>query len=342
MFATLTPLAVLLAVTLFQTGIILFVMVTLASAGAFAFYSLMFPPTSAAERLEALTQANDPEAEIQAAREQRALEAVAARLGKLAQSEDVDAAEQLRRKLMYAGYASRRAPEVFGGVRVALLIGLPVLASPMAFYSEVKLAAAAMVIAALLGYYMPFLVITSMAQNRQAELLRSYPDALDLMVSSVESGLSLDQAFKRVAMEMRTVSPSLSKEFSMVNSQTAAGIDRITALKKLEERTGLEEVRSFVNMLAQAERFGSSVSASMRLYSQVAREKRIARAEEKAGQVGSKLTIIMIVFFLPVLFYALGGPPAIRIGFPEELPEPEEAEPTDLEAMAEEVGGAMP
>jgi tight adherence protein C len=174
-------------------------------------------------------------------------------------------------------------------------------------------AAFGMLLGAVSGYYLPLLMITSQAQNRQASLLRAYPDALDLMVSSVESGLSLDQAFRRVAQEMKTVSPILSKEFTLVNSQVSAGIERIEALKRLEERTGLEELRSFVNMLSQAERFGSSISESMRLYSSVAREKRMARAEEKAGQVGSKLTVIMIVFFLPVLMMVLLAPSGIRI-----------------------------
>jgi tight adherence protein C len=141
------------------------------------------------------------------------------------------------------------------------------------------------------------------------------------MVSSVESGLSLDQAFRRVAIEMKTVSPPLSKEFSLVNSQVSAGITRIQALRKLEERTGLEEVRSFVNTLTQAERFGSSVAASMRMYASVAREKRMARAEEKAGQVGSKLTIIMIFFFLPVLMFVLLVPSGLRIYYGEDMPE---------------------
>ena len=98
-----------------------------------------------------------------------------------------------------------------------------------------------------------------------------------------------------------------------MNAEVGAGIERIKALKHLEERTGLEEVRSLVNMLAQAERFGSSVADSLRMYSGVAREKRMARAEEAAGQIGSKLTFIMIIFFLPVLMAVLLTPSIIRI-----------------------------
>lgn len=305
---------VIAALTSAQILLILFIISTIVAASSFSIYSMMFPATTAADRLEALTIAAETggAADLIAERQARAVEALAARLGRLAQTDDQDAAEQMRRLLMYAGYKNRRALEVFNGVRVAGAVVLPVVASLGLFQQETTVILFGMLLAAALGYYLPIMFLTGQAQGRQAELLRSYPDALDLMVSSVDSGLSLDQAFRRVAQEMRTVSPSLSKEFALVNSQVSAGIDRITALKKLEERTGVEEVRSFCNTLSQAERFGSSIAASLTMYSQVAREKRIARAEEKAGQVGSKLTVVMIIFFLPVLMLVLLSPTAIR------------------------------
>lgn len=305
---------VIAALTSAQILLILFIISTIVAASSFSVYSMMFPATTAADRLEALTIAAETggAADLIAERQARAVEALAARLGRLAQTDDQDAAEQMRRLLMYAGYKNRRALEVFNGVRVAGAVVLPVVASLGLFQQETTVILFGMLLAAALGYYLPIMFLTGQAQGRQAELLRSYPDALDLMVSSVDSGLSLDQAFRRVAQEMRTVSPSLSKEFALVNSQVSAGIDRITALKKLEERTGVEEVRSFCNTLSQAERFGSSIAASLTMYSQVAREKRIARAEEKAGQVGSKLTVVMIIFFLPVLMLVLLSPTAIR------------------------------
>lgn len=309
-----TP-AVLIAMNAASPFIIVFVVLTVTSAGAFAIYNIMYPPTNAGERLEHLTQAAEAGTmdALTGEREAKAVEALAARLGRIAAAEEDDAAEQLRKTLKYAGYKNRRALEVFNGVRVAAMMLLPVVASSSALWLETKVTLFAMVLAAVVGYYMPVLLLNARAAGRQADLLRSYPDALDLMVSSVESGLSLDQAFRRVATEMRTVSPSLAKEFNLVNSHVSAGVDRVQALKHLEERTGLEEVRSFVNMLAQAERYGSSIADSMRMYSTVAREKRVARAEEKAGQVGSKLTLIMIIFFLPVLLLILLAPSGIRI-----------------------------
>jgi tight adherence protein C len=307
------------ALTWPQIGMIVFVVCTVVGTITFALYTIFFPETTAADRLETLTLAADNSADLLGDREARAMEALAARLGRAAAAgADEDQEEQLRKTLMYAGYRSRRAVEVFSGMRVAAMMLFPVLVSPSGFFLDIGVAVFGMGLAAVSGYFLPLLVITSQAQNRKVLLLRAYPDALDLMVSSVESGLSLDQAFRRVANEMKTVSPSLAKEFSLVNSQVSAGIDRIEALKRLEERTGLDEVRSFVNMLSQSERFGSSVSASLRMYSAVAREKRMARAEEKAGQIGSKMTVLMIVFFLPVLMIVLLAPSGIRIVYGEE------------------------
>jgi tight adherence protein C len=302
-----------------QPVIISFVVSTIVATVAFSIYSFAFPETTASDRLHNLTLASDSNSDILSGTDAAAVEALAARLGRMAQAGgDDDSTEKLRKTLLYAGHRNRRSLEVFNGVRIASMMLVPVAVSPLGFVVDVSVAAFGMLLGAATGYYMPLFIITSQAQTRQASILRAYPDALDLMVSSVESGLSLDQAFRRVADEMKAVSPVLSREFSLVNSQVSAGIDRITALKRLEERTGLDELRSFVNMLAQAERFGSSISDSMRLYSSVAREKRMARAEEKAGQVGSKLTVIMIVFFLPVLMFVLLTPSAIRIIYGEE------------------------
>lgn len=303
---------VLLALTSNQVFLITFIVTTITAAAAFSVYTILYPALTPDDRLEALTIAAESNGEFGTDARARALESLAARLGRLAENNDGDATEAQRRTLQHAGYKNRRALEIFNGVRVAGAVLMPVFLSVVLFTQELTVVAGGIVIGIAMGYYLPVLILHGQATERQAELLRSYPDALDLMVSSVESGLSLDQAFRRVALEMRTVSPSLSKEFNLVNSQCSAGIDRITALKRLEERTGVEEIRSFVNTLAQAERFGSSIAASLRMYSQVAREKRMARAEQKAGAVGSKLTVLMIIFFLPVLMAVLISPVVLR------------------------------
>lgn len=302
--------------------IIVFVVTTVTSAIAFSLYTILFPAQTAADRLETLTSASETVEQTDITYDTRKLtpwEAMAERLGELAQGKGEataatdDANEILRKTLRHAGYKHRRALDQFNGYRLMATLGLPVMLSPLYFLISVSATALAMFMAMAAGYVLPALIVENQAKARQGSLLRAFPDALDLLVSCVESGLNLDTAFRRVANEMRTVAPQLAKEFTLVNSEITAGVERVVALKHFEERSGLDEVRSLVNMLAQSERYGSSIADSLRIYSSVAREKRMSRAEELAGQVGSKLTIIMIVFFLPVLMAILLSPPMINI-----------------------------
>jgi tight adherence protein C len=112
---------------------------------------------------------------------------------------------------------------------------------------------------------------------------------------------------------METASPELSREFQLVTHEVSAGVPRVEALRHLERRTGLDEIRSLVNMLAQAERFGSSIARGLRVHSRMTRQKRMSRAEEEAAKVSPKLTVVMILFLLPVLGMVLMGPAAIKV-----------------------------
>lgn len=311
----------LFAAGFMQPLVIIFVVTVVIAATAFSLYTIMFPVQTAADRLEQLTAAaSTPEeaTDITGLGKGTPLELIAARLGELMnkQGDTLDAETlAMKEKLSHAGYKNRRALDIFNGVRVGATMLLPVAVSPLAFVFEIQAAAFSMVLAAGAGYYGPYIMVTNQVTKRQADLLRSFPDALDLLVSCVDSGLGLDQAFRRVAVEMQKVAPLLAKEFTLVTSEITAGVERMKALEHLYDRTGIEEVKSLVNMLAQSERFGSSIADSLRTYSSVAREKRMSRAEELAGQVGTKLTIVMIVFFLPVLMMILLAPSAIKIFF---------------------------
>ena len=139
------------------------------------------------------------------------------------------------------------------------------------------------------------------------------PDALDLLVSCVEAGLGLDAAFRRVALEIETAAPELSREFQLVTHEVSAGVPRVEAMRHLEHRTGLDEVRSLVNMLSQAERFGTSIAKGLRSHARVTRQKRMSRAEETAAQVSPKLTVVMIITLLPCIFIVLLGPAGVKI-----------------------------
>ena len=163
------------------------------------------------------------------------------------------------------------------------------------------------------GYYAPKLFVSNRRETRQKELMKSFPDALDLLVSSVEAGLGLDAAFRRVSKEMESAAPALARELQAVNYEVEAGIPRTTALRHLDERTGLQEVNSLVNVLLQAERFGTSVAEALRVHSDLVRRKRMLAAEEGAAKISPKLTLAMILFILPLLFTVLVGPAAINV-----------------------------
>jgi len=219
----------------------------------------------------------------------------------------------MRRKLLQAGFKRRQALEILSFTRLALAIGIPIIMLPVTSGMELPYMLGGSGLLVLLGYMGPYLYVQNLVNKRKDELLKTFPDSLDLLVSSVEAGLGLDAAFRRVAAEMEQAAPVLAKEFQLVNNEISAGVPRVNALRHLEQRTGLDEIRSLVNMLAQAERFGTSVASSLRVHASVTRQKRMAKAEEEAAKVSPKLTVIMILFLLPVLAMMLLGPAMIRV-----------------------------
>jgi tight adherence protein C len=214
---------------------------------------------------------------------------------------------------MQAGFKHRRALEIFNSVRVTMAMCLPLLFAPLAVKLTTLQMAGVVVFAVAIGYYFPAFYVTNLVNKRKSELLKSFPDALDLLVSCVEAGLGLDAAFRRVSMEMEMAAPDLAREFQLVTHEVSAGVPRVEALRHLEARTGLDEIRSLVNMLAQAERFGTSIAKGLRIHAKVTRQKRMSRAEEVAAQVSPKLTVVMIVALLPAIFIILLGPAGVKI-----------------------------
>jgi tight adherence protein C len=139
------------------------------------------------------------------------------------------------------------------------------------------------------------------------------PDGLDLLVICVEVGLGLDQAILRVAQELRIVHPELSEELQMVNLEMRVGKPRIEALRELARRTGLDDLKSLVNMLIQTERFGTSVAQSLRIHSEELRTRRRQRAEEMSAKTSVKMVGPLIFFIFPALMVVLLGPAAITL-----------------------------
>ena len=167
-------------------------------------------------------------------------------------------------------------------------------------------------VAAVFGYYLPGIIVANVIQRRQHELLRHFPDALDLMVLCVEAGLSLDAALTRVAADIEDNSPVLAEELGLTSAELALLGDRRAAFENLAERTGLDDFKSFSMALIQAERYGTSLGSILRVLAKENRDARMTRAEEKAGRLPATLTVPMITFFLPVLFIVLIGPAIIQ------------------------------
>jgi tight adherence protein C len=167
--------------------------------------------------------------------------------------------------------------------------------------------------AAYIGIKLPELYIKNLIQKRQQSIKRAFPDALDLMLICVESGMSIEMAFRRVSQEIGSQSVPLAEELTLVNAEISYLQDRRTAYDNLGIRTGLESVKSVVTALIQAEKYGTPIGTALRVLAQESRDMRMAEAEKKAAALPPKLTVPMILFFLPILFVVILGPAGIQI-----------------------------
>ena len=167
--------------------------------------------------------------------------------------------------------------------------------------------------AAYLGMQMPFLFLKNRIAKRQLSIRRAFPDALDLLLICVESGMSIEAAFKRVSGEIGSQSIALAEELTLTTAELSYLQDRRMAYENLAKRTDLEGVKSVCMALQQAERYGTPLGHSLRVMSQENRDMRMSEAEKKAAALPPKLTVPMILFFLPVLFVVILGPAAIKV-----------------------------
>ena len=165
----------------------------------------------------------------------------------------------------------------------------------------------------LLGAYLPTLLLKNRTIKRQQSIRRAWPDALDLMLLCVEAGMSVEHAFKRVAREIGMQSPELAEEITLTTAELSFLEDRTRAYDNLGRRTGLDVVKSVMTALIQADRYGTSVGTSLRVMAEEGRESRMMEAEKKAAALPPKLTVPLIVFFLPVLFIVIIAPAIIKL-----------------------------
>jgi tight adherence protein C len=167
--------------------------------------------------------------------------------------------------------------------------------------------------AAWLGLQAPMLFLKNAISKRQLSIRRAFPDSLDLLLICIESGMSIEAAFRKVSIEIVTQSVALSEEFTLTTAELSYLQDRKVAYENLARRTGVDGVKSVCLALQQSERYGTPLGQSLRVMAQENRDMRMNEAEKKAAALPPKLTVPMILFFLPVLFVVILGPTGIKI-----------------------------
>jgi tight adherence protein C len=261
-----------------------------------------------AGRLSRLLNAAPVRVEFSEKQKDRVLSTLAS-VGSLISPKTVSSRSQLM--LLRAGFRREDVMAAINGARIVLPIFLVVIAFSTGLYRWN--AAIVFVLAALVGYMAPEMWLLWRIRARQHRLRKSMPDALDLLVICVEAGLGLDQALLRVSEELQITHPELSEELQLVNAEMRLGKARTEALRELARRTGLDDIKAFVAMLVQTERFGTSIAQSLRVYSDDMRLKRRQRAEEAAAKVGVKMVPVLVFFIFPALIVVILGPAALMI-----------------------------
>ncbi len=167
--------------------------------------------------------------------------------------------------------------------------------------------------AGYLGYYLPNMFIENLVQRRQTAIGQSFPDSLDMLLICVQAGMSIEAAFGKVAKEVASQSLELAEEFSLTTAELSYLQDRRMAFENLGKRTGIPGIKAVATALIQAERYGTPVSQALRVMAKENRDMRMSEAEKKAAALPPKLTVPMIVFFLPVLFVVILGPAVLQV-----------------------------
>jgi tight adherence protein C len=297
--------------TLMQIGFLAAVFVVVA---AFVLgLATAFRPEPARQRLQALAG----DAPAPGGRWLEKLARVTRPISHLAAPEEGFEHSNVKIRFANAGIRNPSAPTAFFGIKTLLTLGLPLAAFAAFALSGATLKGNklmfVLLVAAAIGYYLPNFVLNRLVEKRQREIFENFPDALDLMTICVEAGLGTEAAMVRVAEDMQFKSPALADEMRLVNLELRAGGDRERALRNLSIRTGVEEVDGFVSMINQAERFGTSIAASLRIQSDLLRTRRRQKAEEAAAKIALKLLFPLIFCIFPSLMVVLMGPAMIQV-----------------------------
>jgi tight adherence protein C len=217
---------------------------------------------------------------------------------------------KLRRRMALAGYDRPEAAVLMAAAELVL----PVIFGFVVFsYFGPPNGILFGIIAAVLGYLLPGLWLGQMIAKRKKQIQNGLPDALDLLLVSVEAGSGIDQSMVKVGNELKMSYPALAYEFRQIITEMRAGRPRVEALRSFADRTKVEDVRSLVTMLVQTDKFGTSIGQALRTHADAARVKRRQRAEERAQKLGVKLVFPLVLCLFPAMYVVVLGPAALKI-----------------------------
>lgn len=299
------------------------ILVAIGSLAAIAMFVLSFT-TGGKDNLSArLDRLNDGdtslEQEEQNAKKNAAMERLRA-LGKQAMGSGKDGQETaevsiLRSRLQHAGIYAPGAVEIYIAVRLMgvllpALLGAALYFALPAFGSYVLMGTCVL---AGLGFIAPSMWLDNRKKDRQSQLRRGLPDAMDVIVICMEGGLALPAALNRVANELKVAHPTLANELTICQKEIQLGKTTGTALRDLSVRTDMEEIRSLAGVVAQAEKYGASLAHALKIHGETLRVQRMQKAEEKAAQASTKIMFPTLLFIFPAIFLVILGPAVIKI-----------------------------
>jgi len=219
-------------------------------------------------------------------------------------------AAKIQKQLLQAGYRAPEAATAFRAIQITMVIALPTIVSIICFLLDRSLMNFVVwgLFGAALGFYFPKYILWKKILARQQRITWGLADAMDLMVVTVEAGLGLNAALNRVGVELKGLHPDMHDEIELVNLEIRVGRSREEALRNLAERTGVDDIRSFVALLIQADRFGSSIAVAVRVFADSLRTKRRQRAEQAAAKASLKLLFPLTCFLFPVIIIIILAP----------------------------------
>jgi tight adherence protein C len=224
----------------------------------------------------------------------------------------------LRLQMIQAGFYNTRVVRIYYLARILLAVTLAMSVAIILPIFSPKTAIQTLIImtfaGGMMGYFMPVYYLSRRVRKRQLSIREGFPDALDMLLVCVESGLGMDGALARVADEIGRAHPLLAEQFGFIGRELRVGRDRETALRSMAERIGIDEVTSLVTLLIQTDKLRTSIGDALRAHAYEMRSTRLLRAEEKAMKLPVKLSVPLIFFILPALLLVILGPASLSIG----------------------------